>query len=62
MAGNRKKKRSPYRAAIIALAVAALAVAILAAILWPLWGVHRASQDIRQNAAPRTAAPRPIVK
>jgi hypothetical protein len=62
MTGNRKKKRLPYRAAIISLAVAALAVAILAAILSPLWSIHRASPDIRQNAAPRTAAPRPLAK
>jgi hypothetical protein len=62
MAGNRKNKRSPYRAAIIALAVAALALAILGAMLWPLGTVHRADRDIRQNAVPRTAAPRPINK
>jgi hypothetical protein len=62
MAGNRKKQRSPYRAAIIALAVAALALTILAAILRPLWDIHRAGQDTRQNIAPRTAAPRPNVK
>jgi hypothetical protein len=62
MTGNRKKKRLPYRAAIISLAVAALAVAILAAILSPLWSIHRSGGDGRQNTAPRTAAPRPVVK
>jgi hypothetical protein len=61
MAGNRKKQRSPYRAAIIALAAAALALTVLGAILWPLWSIHRAGQDTRpRTAAP--AAPRPTVK
>jgi hypothetical protein len=58
MTGNRKKKRLPYRAAIISLAVAALTLAILAATLGPLWSVHRASQ----NMPPRSAAPKPLIK
>jgi hypothetical protein len=62
MTGNRKKKRLPYRAAIISLAVAALTLAILAAILRPLWSVHRANPDAHQNMPPRSAAPKPSAK
>jgi hypothetical protein len=62
MAGKRKNKHTPYRAAIIALAVAALALAILAAMLSPLWSIHRDGRDVRQNAIPRSAAPRPVDK
>jgi hypothetical protein len=42
-------KRANYRAATIALAVAALSLTILASMLSPLWRVHR-------DAPPRTAA------
>jgi hypothetical protein len=45
-----------YRAATIALAVAALSLTILAGILSPLWGVHRAGGDVRPHGVARTTA------
>jgi hypothetical protein len=50
-------KRANYRAATIALAVAALSLTILASMLSPLWRVHRAGPDAHSHNAAHAAAP-----